>query len=211
MRKQKDSRWFAEIEMQVQFFDLDPMEIVWHGRYVKYLEIVRCALLDKIGYNYPQMKESGYAWPVIDMQLRYVGSATFGQKLKLRADIVEWENRLKIDYLITDAETGKRLNRASTTMVAVDIATREYEDDQVCRCSGVAGAGRLCASRRAGRENPGHAGQAAHHVRTLRPDQTACRHEEAAGGRRPFLRRRRQGRFVAHAQAVPQHAAPDPR
>jgi len=125
MRKHKQSRWFAEVEIDVQFFDLDPMEIVWHGNYVKYLEIVRCALLDKIGYNYPQMKESGYLWPVIDMQLRYVGPATFGQKLKLRADLVEWENRLKIDYLITDALSGKRLNRASTTMVAVEVATRE--------------------------------------------------------------------------------------
>jgi len=125
MRKHKQSRWFAEVEIDVQFFDLDPMEIVWHGNYVKYLEIVRCVLLDKIGYNYPQMKESGYLWPVIDMQLRYVGPATFGQKLKLRADLVEWENRLKIDYLITDALSGKRLNRASTTMVAVDVATRE--------------------------------------------------------------------------------------
>ncbi|KQZ28170.1 thioesterase family protein [Duganella sp. Root1480D1] len=125
MRKHKQSRWFAEVEIQVQFFDLDPMEIVWHGNYVKYLEIVRCALLDKIDYNYPQMKESGYAWPVIDMQLRYVNPAVFGQKLKLRADLVEWENRMKIDYLICDAETGQRLNRASTTMVAVDIATRE--------------------------------------------------------------------------------------
>jgi acyl-CoA thioester hydrolase len=125
MRKHKQSRWFAEVEIDVQFFDLDPMEIVWHGNYVKYLEIVRCALLDRIGYNYPQMKESGYLWPVIDMQLRYVGPATFGQKLKLRADLVEWENRLKIDYLITDAVSGRRLNRASTTMVAVDVATRE--------------------------------------------------------------------------------------
>jgi acyl-CoA thioester hydrolase len=124
-RAPKDSRWFAELEMQVQFFDLDPMEIVWHGRYVKYLEVVRCALLDKIGYNYPAMKESGYAWPVIDMHLRYVSPATFGQKLKLRADIVEWESRLKIDYLITDAESGKRLNRASTTQVAVHIASKE--------------------------------------------------------------------------------------
>jgi len=125
MRKHKQSRWFAEVEIDVQFFDLDPMEIVWHGNYVKYLEIVRCALLDKIGYNYPQMKESGYLWPVIDMQLRYVGPATFGQKLRLRADLVEWENRMKIDYLITDAASGKRLNRASTTMVAVDAASRE--------------------------------------------------------------------------------------
>jgi acyl-CoA thioester hydrolase len=124
-RTDKPSRWFAEVEMQVQFYDLDPMEVVWHGRYVQYLEVVRCALLDQIGYNYPQMKASGYAWPVVDMQLRYSGSAVFGQKLKLRADLVEWESRLKIDYLITDAASGQRLTRASTTMVAVDIATRE--------------------------------------------------------------------------------------
>ncbi|MFZ6751414.1 acyl-CoA thioesterase [Undibacterium sp. Ren11W] len=126
MRKQKKaSRWWAEIEMQVQFFDLDPMQIVWHGNYVKYLEVVRCALLDKLGYNYMEMKNSGFAWPVIDLQLRYVGPAKFGQMLTLRADIVEWENRLKIDYLISDTATGKRLTRASTTQVAVEIASGE--------------------------------------------------------------------------------------
>lgn len=119
------ARWSAEVEMEVQFYDLDPMRIVWHGNYVKYLEVVRCALLDSIGYNYPQMRDSGYSWPVIDMNLRYIAAAVFGQRLRLRADLVEWENRLKIDYLITDAATGKRLNRGSTTQVAVDIATGE--------------------------------------------------------------------------------------
>ncbi len=123
MRRDKKSRWSAEVEMQVQFFDLDPMEIVWHGHYVKYLEVARCALLDGIGYNYPQMRASGYAWPVIDMHLRYVAPATFGQRLLLRADIVEWEQRLRIDYLILDAVSGKRLNKASTTQVAVEIAS----------------------------------------------------------------------------------------
>lgn len=118
-------RWVAEIETQVQFFDLDPLDIVWHGHYVKYLEIARCALLDRIGYNYQQMKASGYAWPVIDMHIRYINPATFGQRLKLRAEIVEWENRLKIDYLITDAVTGRRLTRANTTQVAVNIANQE--------------------------------------------------------------------------------------
>lgn len=124
-RKTEASRWWAETEIQVQFFDLDPMQIVWHGHYIKYLEVVRCALFDKIDYNYEEMRGSGYAWPVIDVQLRYIVSARFGQRLKLRADLVEWENRLKIDYLITDAATGTRLTRASTTQVAVDIATGE--------------------------------------------------------------------------------------
>ena len=101
------------------------MEVVWHGRYVNYLEIARSALLNSIDYNYAQMKASGYLWPVIDMHLRYSASATFGQRLKLRAEIVEWENRLKIKYLITDSATGRRLARASTTQVAVEMATQE--------------------------------------------------------------------------------------
>jgi len=119
------SRWSAEAEIQVQFFDLDPMEVVWHGHYVKYLEMARCALLDTIDYNYAQMKASGYTWPVIDLHLRYIDSARFGQRLKVRAEIVEWENRLKIDYLIIDPANGCRLLRGSTTQVAVDMATRE--------------------------------------------------------------------------------------
>jgi acyl-CoA thioester hydrolase len=125
MRKQKNSRWSVDTEIEVQFFDLDPMQIVWHGNYVKYLEVARCALLDSVGYNYMQMKESGYMWPVIDLNLRYVASASFGQRIKVHAAIVEWENRLKIDYLITEAVSGKRLTRASTTQVAVDLANGE--------------------------------------------------------------------------------------
>jgi acyl-CoA thioester hydrolase len=119
------SRWIAETETQVQFFDLDPMEVVWHGHYVKYLEIIRGVLLDTINYNYAQMKASGYLWPVVDMHVRYAASATFGQRLKLRAEIVEWENRLKIGYLISDAASGRRLTRASTTQVAVEIVSGE--------------------------------------------------------------------------------------
>jgi acyl-CoA thioester hydrolase len=119
------SRWFAETETRVQFYDLDPMEVVWHGHYVNYLEIVRGVLLDTIDYNYGQMKASGYLWPVIDLHVRYAAPATYGQRLKLRAEIVEWENRLKISYLITDAASGRRLARATTTQVAVEIASHE--------------------------------------------------------------------------------------
>ncbi|MBD8492930.1 acyl-CoA thioesterase [Pseudomonas syringae] len=117
----------VDTDVVVPFFDVDMMNIVWHGHYVKYLEVARCALLDHIGHNYTQMLESGYGWPVIDLQLRYVRAAVFGQKLTVRASLVEWENRLKINYLISDAVTGERMTRASTVQVAVDVATREMQ------------------------------------------------------------------------------------
>ncbi|MBD9426551.1 acyl-CoA thioesterase [Pseudomonas sp. PDM15] len=115
----------ADVEILVPFFDVDMMEVVWHGHYVKYFEEARCALLDKLGHNYRQMRDAGYAWPIIDLQVRYIRGAQFGQRIKVRADLVEWENRLKINYLITDIATGERMTRGSSVQVAVEIATRE--------------------------------------------------------------------------------------
>jgi acyl-CoA thioester hydrolase len=117
----------AEIEMVVPFFDVDSMDVVWHGHYVKYFEVARCALLDRLDHNYTQMRAAGYAWPIIDLQLRYIRGARFGQTLIVRADLIEWENRLKIHYLICDAETGERMTRGSSVQVAVDMASREMQ------------------------------------------------------------------------------------
>lgn len=117
----------VDSEVLVPFFDVDSMLVVWHGHYIKYLEVARCALLDRLDHNYLQMQASGFMWPVIDLQLRYIRGATFGQRLKVRASLVEWENRLKINYLISDAVTGERMTRASTVQVAVEIASSEMQ------------------------------------------------------------------------------------
>ena len=116
-----------EIELAPAFHDLDPMNIVWHGHYVKYLELARCALLARFDYDYPQMRDSGYIWPIVDMQLKYLRPAELGQRLIVRAEIIEWECRLKLAYEIRDALSGQKLTRAHTIQVAVDAATRTMQ------------------------------------------------------------------------------------
>lgn len=115
----------TEIDMEIPFHDVDMMEVVWHGHYAKYFEIARCSLLEKINYNYPQMRASGYSWPVIDLRVRYIKPAVFGQIITILAEIVEWENRLKINYLITDKFTGSRLTKGYSIQVAIDRDTNE--------------------------------------------------------------------------------------
>ena len=117
--------WEAETIIEVPFHDVDMMEIVWHGFYVKYFEIARCLLLEKIDYSYTQMRKSGYSWPVIDLHIRYPQPARFGQKIRVKAKLVEWENRLKITYKIEDAQTGQRLTKGHTIQVAVHIKKQE--------------------------------------------------------------------------------------
>ena len=115
----------ASITTTAQFYHLDPMEIVWHGNYVRFFEQARCALLDKLDYNYPQMRESGYGWPVVDIRVKYVRPVTFAQKIVITAILKEYENRMKIDYLVTDSKTGEKLTKGFTIMVAVDMGTQE--------------------------------------------------------------------------------------
>ncbi len=115
----------AEIELSPAFHDCDAMQVVWHGNYFKYFEIARCALLQRYDYDYPQMRDSGYLWPVVDARVKYIRPLLYQQALRVRAQIVEWENRLKIQYEILDAGSGQVLTRAHTIQVAVDATRNE--------------------------------------------------------------------------------------
>lgn len=115
----------TEVLLEVPFHDLDPVGIVWHGNYVRYIELARCALLEKLGYNYDAMGQSGYAFPVIDLQLRYVQAARFKQKLRVLAWIADYEYRLKLGYRIEDALTGQRLTKGHSVQAAVELASGE--------------------------------------------------------------------------------------
>ena len=71
------------------------------------------------------MKESGSLWPVVDTRVKYRNALTFEQRIRVRAQIKEYENRLHIGYEIFDAETGKRATTGYTIQVAVDEKSRE--------------------------------------------------------------------------------------
>ena len=71
----------AEYNIKVQFYDLDPMYVVWHGDYIKFLEAARCDLLQKIGYTYDDMKNGGSVYPVAKMDMKFIKSASFDSEL----------------------------------------------------------------------------------------------------------------------------------
>ena len=117
----------AEVVRRAQFHDLDPAGVVWHGNYCRFLEEARDALLELIRYNYEEMRDSGYFWPIVDMRIKYVRPIRFRQQIRVTASLIEFENRLRIDYRICDAASGDLLTKAQTTQLAVDMATDELQ------------------------------------------------------------------------------------
>ena len=68
-----------------------------------------------------------FSWKMERMRSRISVSVTCGQRIEVRATLIEYENRLKIGYEIADCASGQRLTKGHTIQVAVCAATSELQ------------------------------------------------------------------------------------
>lgn len=122
-----DKRITSDVFMEVPFFDVDSLNIVWHGNYCKYFEVARCDLLQKIGYDYTVMRDTGYAFPIVELKVKYVLPLHFQQRVRIRAELLEWEHRLKCQYEICDAQTGVTHTRGTSVQAAVALGDQHLQ------------------------------------------------------------------------------------
>ena len=113
------------VRVKVRFSEVDPIRVVWHGNYFRYMEQVRCELLRQIDYGYREMEASGFAWPIIDTRMKYIAPLHFDQLVRVEARISEYENRLRIDYEFFDVASGARTSKGYTIQVAVAMPSGE--------------------------------------------------------------------------------------
>lgn len=116
---------FTETETVIEFFDVDAMQVVWHGNYLRYFETGRRALLEKIDYYYYEMVKTNYMFPVIDVSVKYINPLRFLNRIIIKSILMEYENRLKIKYEIRNAETGVLATKGVSTQMAFDMRTGE--------------------------------------------------------------------------------------
>ena len=113
---------FCSIQIDVPFHDIDSLGVVWHGHYYKYFEMARTAMLRKYSLDIPAIFEMGYTMVVIDSSCRYIKPIRYGMTIRVLANIVELEYRIKVNYLITCAETGERLAKGTTIQATLNAA-----------------------------------------------------------------------------------------
>lgn len=117
----------AEVSLEIPFHDVDSMNIAWHGHYLKYFEIARTALMRKADMDIPNMVPTGCGWPVVQCEVKYIRPLRYGQRVTVRATLVEFEQRIVIAYDIRDEMSQERLTKGRTTQLAVDMATGQLQ------------------------------------------------------------------------------------
>jgi acyl-CoA thioester hydrolase len=109
------------VERRVRFEEIDPLGIVWHGRYPSYFEDGRVALGQKYGINYLDFHRNGIIAPIKAMHIDYNRPINYPEIITVEA-ILHWSDaaRLNFEYIIRDNK-GEVLTTGYTVQVMLDL------------------------------------------------------------------------------------------
>ena len=124
----------AITEVDVHFYDIDALQIVWHGNYVKYLENGREAFGEKFGFGYMDIVNSGYVAPILDLHLSYKNMMRWNERLEVETRYVPCNSaKLMFDYTIYRKSDHKVAVEASTIQLfmardsgILEVSTPEF-------------------------------------------------------------------------------------
>ena len=109
-----------EIQMTVPFHDLDPLQVVWHGNYLKYFDIARFALFDHCGVDlHAYSKTSGFLFPVTRTSTKHIRPLRYRDHFVVRAAVREAHIRIVLDFEIRLADDDTVTTRGRGEQVSV--------------------------------------------------------------------------------------------
>ncbi len=109
-----------EVRMKVPFFDLDPMQIVWHGNYLKYFDIARSELFGSLGADLFAFHErTRYVFPIIRSAVKHIRPLRWGDEFICRATVKDARTKIVVAFEIRLVADGKVCARGTTEQAAV--------------------------------------------------------------------------------------------
>jgi acyl-CoA thioester hydrolase len=115
-----------EIERKVAFYELDPMQIVWHGNYFLYFEDARVALFAQVGVDlYDFYLRTQYLFPIIKTTTKHIYPLRHGDEFICKATVVEGKTKIVVDFEIRLKADGRVCTRGRTEQVAVKAPEME--------------------------------------------------------------------------------------
>jgi len=117
-----------EVTLKVPFYDLDPMQIVWHGHYLKYFDIARSELYDHLGVDlFAFHDKTHYIFPIIRSFVKHIRPLKRGDEFLCRATVKEARTKIVVVFEIRLVKDGTLCARGSTEQVAVREPEMEME------------------------------------------------------------------------------------
>lgn len=114
-------------EQKVYYSDTDAYGVVWHGSYLRWLEMGRVMLCEMMGYNLVELESQSIVLPVVNLNVKYKSSAKLNDEMIVETSIQKFSSlSVTFEQKIIDKNTGKTFIEAQVDVVAIDNNGKLY-------------------------------------------------------------------------------------
>ena len=116
----------CEVILTVPFHDLDPLQIVWHGNYLKYFDTARSALFNQAGIDlFDYFKRTNCLFPITKTTTKYVSTLGYLDEFKCMVKVVEAQYKIVLEFQIRLTANNKICAKGISEQVAVKYPDME--------------------------------------------------------------------------------------
>ena len=111
----------SETFVRVNYSETDQMGVVYHARYLVWLDVARTEHIRLAGMSYRDLEEAGLRLAVSEVSLRYRLPARYDDRIRIRCWVRDLPSRrIDFGYALDHADDGRLLATAFTSLLALD-------------------------------------------------------------------------------------------
>ena len=111
----------VETTFPVRYAETDQMRIAHHSSYVVWMEEGRSEFMRQSGADYAEIERGGHLFAVTRLQVRYLASAHYGERVTVRTWIQDLKSRqITFGYEIVNATNGLLLVQAASEHICIN-------------------------------------------------------------------------------------------
>lgn len=115
------------LEQKVYYADTDAYGVVWHGTYLRWLEMARVEFCETMGHTLVELEAQDIVMPVVNVNVRYKSSAKLNDEIIIETFIQKFNPlSVKFNQKISDKHSGKVFIEAVIDVVAINKAGKLY-------------------------------------------------------------------------------------
>lgn len=123
-RKLQEAALTNRTTLRVRFSEVDSIEVVWHGEYVRYMEDGREAFGRQYGIGYTDIRDAGYVVPIVELDVQYKQFLKYGESAIVETRYIRTDAaKILFEYVIFRESDETVVATGSSIQVFVNKAT----------------------------------------------------------------------------------------
>ena len=110
----------TETFVRVNYSEVDQMGVVYHARYLVWLDVARCEHLRERGMSYAELERRGLRLAVSELRVRYRRPARYDDVIRVRCWVRESvPRRVRFGYALELSDRGTLIATAEVALLAL--------------------------------------------------------------------------------------------